>query len=153
MGIMCRTAHDRNLSCHKHQESKQYLVPYCTRYSTPYPCLIRNHHNWTLTSNSFIQCQIKLPSISGPIFKFTPSLPQYIDVLYSMSVMTSKTISAYTDTASSFYRYRRNHIGYRMWWFHIRTSGRDDGDIPLGCPQFCVAAVSGKLLPYNIIAF
>jgi hypothetical protein len=25
--------------------------------------------------------------------------------------------------------------------------------MPLGCTQFCVAAVSQKLLPYNIIAF
>ncbi len=29
----------------------------------------------------------------------------------------------------------------------------DVSDMPWGCPQFCVAAVSGKLLPYNIIAF
>jgi hypothetical protein len=29
---------------------------------------------------------------------------------------------------------------------------RDVSNIPWGCPQFCVAAVSQKLLPYNIIA-
>jgi hypothetical protein len=29
----------------------------------------------------------------------------------------------------------------------------DVSDMPWGCPQFCVAAVSQKLLQYNIIAF
>ncbi len=29
----------------------------------------------------------------------------------------------------------------------------DVSDMPWGCPHFCVAAVSQKLLPYNIIAF
>jgi hypothetical protein len=29
---------------------------------------------------------------------------------------------------------------------------RDVSNMPWGCPQFCVAADSQKLLPYNIIA-
>jgi hypothetical protein len=33
------------------------------------------------------------------------------------------------------------------------SSASDVSDMPWGCPQFCVAAVSQKLLPYNIIAF
>jgi hypothetical protein len=33
------------------------------------------------------------------------------------------------------------------------VSSRDVSDMPRGRPQFCVAAVSQKLLPYNIIAF
>ncbi len=36
---------------------------------------------------------------------------------------------------------------------HFPELRSDVSDMPWGCPQFCVAAVSQKLLPYNIIAF
>jgi hypothetical protein len=36
---------------------------------------------------------------------------------------------------------------------HILYRGSDVSDMPWGCLQFCVAAVSQKLLPNNIIAF
>jgi hypothetical protein len=36
---------------------------------------------------------------------------------------------------------------------YARDTSSDVSYMPWGCPQFCVAAVSQKLLPHNIIAF
>ncbi len=41
----------------------------------------------------------------------------------SISVSISTLKNSYTDICSISYRYRRKCIGYRMCWFHIRTSG------------------------------
>ncbi len=43
---------------------------------------------------------------------------------------------------------------WQRWWSgRFQSESSDVSDMPLVCPQICVAAVSQKLLPYNIIVF
>ncbi len=96
---------------------------------------------WCLTEMNFVKWvfkQIRLLVYFNPIEIFTVKL--LINIWMKNSIQYDVSVQVLTWKCLYFY-------SFRVFLFS------EGSDMPRGCPQFCVAAGSQKLLPYNILSF